>query len=125
MQILQIIYAKQISIQTLTQIVTAPSPSKSNNIYCWPVHFIYITYKLMVTLTATIRPNLFSVCKDIVETNMKSRKWCGKRQGSERKIVEEKTRTLVRVQASSQAPSYARRLQSETITHSLAHRGKV
>ena len=37
--------------------------------------------------------------------------------------------TLTLQQTSSQAPSYARRLQSETITHlltySLAHRGKV
>ena len=52
----------------------------------------------MVSLTATNYLDCFPVCKDIVETNMKSRKWCGKRQGSERKIVEEKTRTLVKFQ---------------------------
>ena len=47
----------------------------------------------MISLTATNCLNCFLVCKDIVETNMKSRKWCGKRQGTERKIVEEKTRS--------------------------------
>ena len=77
MQILQIIYAKQSSIQTLAQIVTASSlpldPAISHFKEFDLVFFVRnITFQLSLSNSTRIGQNSFSRRKDVVETSIRS-----------------------------------------------------